>query len=174
MRYDYSSATWKPLPAISSLRLHKSLANYLEIQKPNSTFSRMWKRQKGKRRKRWRRQPFCQLWVIFFSAGMFSPPLAVVVGLKAYWVAEAGNDVGWGVYMAHSAREEAFLLPSFSTKFLLTAAATTVCFKQRCSHVEARHVLQKTIRFRVLLCCAWKRVIDSAVHNTLIKLRIHY
>ena len=28
----------KALPAISSRRLHKSLANYLEIQKPNSTF----------------------------------------------------------------------------------------------------------------------------------------
>jgi hypothetical protein len=28
----------KALPAISSIRLHKSLANYLEIQKPNSAF----------------------------------------------------------------------------------------------------------------------------------------
>lgn len=70
---------------------------------------------------------------------MFSPPLAVVVGLKADRVAEAGNDVGW-VCIWRTLREKK---PSFSTKFLLTDRATTVCFKQRCSQVEARYVLQK-------------------------------
>ena len=63
----------------------------------------------------------------------------MVVGLKADRVAEAGNDVGW-VCIWRTLREKK---PSFSTKFLLTAGATTVCFKQRRSHVEARYVLQK-------------------------------
>lgn len=37
-RPDNAERHLKALPAISSLCLHKSLANYLEIQKPNSTF----------------------------------------------------------------------------------------------------------------------------------------
>ena len=73
-----------------------------------------------------------------FCRNVLTPSLAVVVGLKADRVAEAGNDVGW-VCIWRTLREKK---PSFSTKFLLTCGATTVCFKQRCSHIEARHVLQ--------------------------------
>lgn len=71
---------------------------------------------------------------------MFSPPLAVVVGLKADGVAEAGNvvGVGVGVYMAHSAREEAFLFEIVSAD----ATTTTVCFELRFFYSEASCMCQ--------------------------------
>jgi hypothetical protein len=96
MREDNTERHLKALPAISSLRLHKSLANYLEIQKPNSTFLEDVKEAKREAEDEVEATTILPLLSDFLFCRSVLTPLAVVVGLKADGVAGARNDLVWG------------------------------------------------------------------------------
>lgn len=76
MRRDNAERHLKALAAISCLCLHKSLANYLEIRKPNSTFLDDVKEEKrGRQTTKCRRNHFATTeWFSFLPECSHPPP----------------------------------------------------------------------------------------------------